>query len=99
MWTTRTYLTTGSLFYSGHKPKKVRKTRAPRVRDLSRFEREMLDRVLVSLLKERRSALPFICLLVDVHHSLHINHQSVARRSPPPSLNLFTFLSFPLPLP
>lgn len=32
---------------------------------------------------------------VDVHHSLHINHQSVAPFSPPPGLNLFTFLSFP----
>lgn len=38
---------------------------------------------------------PFICLLADVHHSLHINHQSVAPFSPPPGLNLFTFLSFP----
>lgn len=38
---------------------------------------------------------PFICLPADVHHSLHINHQSVAPFSPPPGLNLFTFLSFP----
>lgn len=38
---------------------------------------------------------PFICHRADVHHSLHINHQSVAPFSPPPALNLFTFLSFP----
>lgn len=42
-----------------------------------------------------RLFLPFICLRPDVHHSLHINHQSVAPFSPPPALNLFTCLSFP----
>lgn len=46
---------------------------------------------------KKGSLLPFICLRPDVHHSLHINHQSVAPFSPPPppALNLFTFLSFP----
>lgn len=46
------------------------------------------------IVKERLFSL-FICLRPDVHHSLHINHQSVAPFSPPPALNLFTCLSFP----
>lgn len=63
--------------------------------DLPRFEAEMLlDCVFFPFSKEI-SPHPFICLPVDVHHSLHINHQSVAPLSPPPGLNLFTFLSFP----
>lgn len=49
------------------------------------------------LYKKNPSLYPFICLPHDVHHSLHINHQSVAPFSPPPppGLNLFTFRSFP----
>lgn len=62
---------------------------------LARFAAEiLLDCVLFSFSK-KISPHPFICLPVDVHHSLHINHQSVAPFSPPPGLNLFTFLSFP----
>lgn len=60
---------------------------------LARFEM-LLDCVLFPFSK-KISPHPFICLPVDVHHSLHINHQSVAPFSPPPGLNLFTFLSFP----
>lgn len=62
--------------------------------EVARFETEMLNCVLFSFSK-KISPLPFICLPVDVHHSLHINHQSVSPFSPPPGLNLFTFLSFP----
>lgn len=45
----------------------------------------------------QRKPLPILSFVfpADVHHSLHINHQSVAPFSPPPALNLFTFRSFP----
>lgn len=59
------------------------------------FKAEMLDCV-SSPFKENLSH-SFHLSPVDVHHSLHINHQSAAPFSPP-GLNLFTFL-FPLPLP
>lgn len=55
----------------------------------------MLLHCIVFSLSKKSSPHPFICLPADVHHSLHINHQSVAPFSPPPGLNLFTFLSFP----
>ena len=61
---------------------------------LVRFEAEMLLACVLFPFSKKISPLPFIRLPVDVHHSLHINHQSVAPFSPPPGLNLFTFLSF-----
>lgn len=50
-----------------------------------------------SSFSQKFSGHPFICLPADVHHSLHINHQSVGPSSPPPppALNLFTFSLFP----
>lgn len=55
----------------------------------------MLLHCIVFSFSKKSSPHPFICLPADVYHSLHINHQSVAPCSPPPGLNLFTFLSFP----
>lgn len=56
---------------------------------------EMLLVSVPSSFSQKFSPHPFICLPADVHHSLHINHQSVVPSSPPPALNLFTFSLFP----
>lgn len=66
--------------------------------DLHRFPAKVMHSTVSSIpffFLKKISPCSFICLPVDTHHSLHINHQSVAPFSPPPGLNLFTFLSFP----